>query len=153
MYKRILVPLDGSDTAQRGLAEAIGLARSLRATLHLLHVVTDFPIVFDMGASIDTETLRAELRRYADTLLTAAAKSVAEQDVACEAAVRDSMGPRPAQMIIDEAVSAECDLIVMGTHGRRGVSRLLLGSDAALVVQASRVPVLLVGAHVDASRR
>lgn len=152
MYKRILVPLDGSDTARRGLSEAIGLAGSLGATLRLLHVVTDFPMIMDMAATANADTLRIELRRYADELLASASKAAAEKGIACESAVRDAMGPRPVEMIIDEAVSANCGLIVMGTHGRRGVGRLLLGSDAALVVQASPVPVLLVGAHVDASK-
>ncbi len=144
MYKRILVPLDGSPTSARGLDEAIALANALGSTLRLLHVVTDFPMVADMALAASPAAFRDELRKYGEGVLNAAAKLAADRGVKAEKEVRDAMGPRPASMIIDEAAVARCDLIVMGTHGRRGVSRLLLGSDAALVLQQSRVPVLLV---------
>jgi nucleotide-binding universal stress UspA family protein len=144
MYKRILVPLDGSATATRGLHEAIALAHSLGATLRLLHVVTDIPMVVDMALAESPAAFRAELRGYGNTVLKAASALAAERGVKVEMETRDAMGPRPAKIITDEATSAHCDLIVMGTHGRRGVSRVLLGSDAALVLQHSPVPVLLV---------
>lgn len=151
MYKRILVPLDGSLTARRGLAEAIGLARALGATLRLLHVVTDFPMLVEMAATTNAQTLHNDLRRFGDGVLASAAKAATEQGVAAETAMRDATGPHAADLIVDEAVAARCDAIVMGTHGRRGISRLLLGSDAALVVQQSTVPVLLVRGHAEAA--
>jgi nucleotide-binding universal stress UspA family protein len=144
MYKRILVPLDGSATATRGLHEAIALAHALGATLRLLHVVTDIPMVVDMAMAESPAAFRAELRSYGNTVLTAASQLAGERGVKVEMETRDALGPRPASVITDEAKSAHCDLIVMGTHGRRGVSRVLLGSDAALVLQRSSVPVLLV---------
>ena len=144
MYKQILVPLDGSDTARRGLAEAIGLARILGAKLRLLHVVSDVQWLVEMAPMTSSDELRQELHRYGDELLTKAASAAAEQGVVAETALREAVGASPAKVIVDEAATAGCDAIVMGTHGRKGVSRLLLGSDASLVVSTSPVPVLLV---------
>ena len=143
MYKRILVPLDGSDTAQLGLAEAIGIAQPLKARLLLLQVVDDLAWLVEMSAVANSAQLHREVRRYADEVL-AKAKAAAAKDVEAETIVRETVGGRPADAIVDEARKQGCDLIVMGTHGRKGLSRMVLGSDAMAVVQASPVPVLLV---------
>jgi nucleotide-binding universal stress UspA family protein len=144
MYKRILVPLDGSDTARRGLVEAVGLARALGAQLHLLHVVADLEWLVEMASVASNAKLHEEMQRYGEELLTSAAGYVAAQGVAAETTLREAAGVASAKVIVDEAVTADCDAIVMGTHGRKGVSRLLLGSDASLVASTSPVPVLLV---------
>lgn len=131
MYSRILAPTDGSATATQGVREAIALAKALKAQLVLLHAIDDFPI---------THTLREAGRTILDT-----AAGLADKDgVACETVLRELDVQHAADAIVSEAVAKECDLIVMGTHGRRGINRLFLGSDSEKVLRHSPVPVLLV---------
>jgi len=144
MYKRILVPLDGSDTARFGLREAITLAREQKATLRLLHVIGEFPIMLEMAGVEDYEKLRRGLVQRADAMLDEAKALAASLDVAAETRVRELKGGRVADAIVDEAKESGCDLIAIGTHGRRGMSRVLLGSDAERVLRQAGVPVLLV---------
>lgn len=150
MYKRILVPLDGSDTARRGLTEAIGLARGLGASLQLLHVVTDLQWLVDPIVLGAPQTLRQELQGFGEKLLAEAAKACEAGGVVAQTRLRQAAGSGPGQSIVEEVGASGCDLVVMGTHGRRGVGRVLLGSDASAVAAASPVPVLLVRA--DAAR-
>lgn len=144
MYRNILVPIDSSDTAQRGLTEAIGLARGLRAKLVLLHIIDTTPMVVEMAAVQAEPTIREALERDAQSLLAAARLSAQREDVEVEVVVREMVGGRICDAVTDEAKRRGCDLIVMGTHGRRGLSHLVLGSDAEGVVRRSDVPVLLV---------
>lgn len=144
MYKRILVPLDGSDTARFGLREAIALAREQKAALHLLHVAGDFPVSLDMGGVAAHERMRTCLHHCGETLLQDAKRLAESLDVPAQTRLRELNGGRVADAIAEEARDAGCDLIVIGTHGRRGMRRALLGSDAEGVLRRSPVPVLLV---------
>ena len=144
MYKRILVPIDGSDTAARGLVEAIALARNLKATIRLLNLTSDLVPVGEMTSAIDFERFREGLNQFGQRLLAEASEQAKAQGVACETSILDLRGNRVADAIVEEARKSRCDLIVIGTHGRRGVSRAMLGSDAENVVRNSPVPVLLV---------
>ena len=146
MYQNFLVPLDGSETSRRGLAEAIGLAKALKARLHLLHVTSDFPIMLEMANSIDFEKYRSGLRQFGRDLLEETKAEAERAGLATSTELRDLKGGRVADAIIDEAGVARCDLIVIGTHGRRGFQRTLMGSDAERVMRESPVPVLLVRA-------
>ena len=146
MYKRILVPIDGSDTARRGLKEAIALATQLRATLRLLHVTSDFPVMLEMSSTLNFDQYREGLHQYGREQLDNAKTLAQGLGLEVETQLRDLKGGRVADAIVDEATSAGCDLIVIGTHGRRGLNRALLGSDAESVLRASPVPVLLVRA-------
>lgn len=143
-YRRLLVPLDDSPTAQRGLDEAISLARDLRSTIVLLHVTELVPMVPEVASAEAWDAIREGLRAAGRQVLDAAATRVRAAGVACETALGDADARRPADAIVDEATAKGCDLIVMGTHGRRGLGRALLGSDAELVLRQSPVPVLLV---------
>lgn len=143
MYKRILVPLDGSETAQRGLTEAIGIAQSSKARLVVLNVVADLRWLDEMGVA-NSDKMRREACSYADRLLVKAKEYAAARDVEAEIVIHETVGSRAGDAIADEARKQNCDLIVMGTHGRKGLTRLVLGSDAMLAVQSSSVPVLLV---------
>lgn len=143
MYKRILVPLDGSETAQRGLTEAIGIAQSSKARLVLLNVVADLRWLDEMGV-VNSDKMRREACGYADRLLRKAKEYATASDVEAEIVTHETVGSRAGDAIADEARRQNCDLIVMGTHGRKGLTRLVLGSDAMLAVQSSSVPVLLV---------
>jgi len=144
MYKRILVPVDGSDTATRGLQEAIGLAADLKAKLILLHVIDDFPLLVEMASAINVEATLDELRRRGEGLLAQGQAKAQERGVQAETLLREVAGGRVADQIVHEALQGDCDLIVMGTHGRRGFSHLLIGSEAESVLRSSPVPVLLL---------
>ena len=146
MYKRILVPIDGSDTGRRGLREAITLATEQKATLCLLHVTSDFPIMSEMPMAFDFEKYREELHQHGRNLLEDGKKLAASLGLEVETLLHDLKGGRVADAILQEAKSSGCDLIVIGTHGRRGFRRALLGSDAESVLRESPVPVLLVRA-------
>lgn len=146
MYKRILVPIDGSDTGRRGLQEAVGFAAEQKATLRLLHVTSDFPVMGEMGGAINLDQYRDGLHQYGLNLLEDAKALAESAGLQVETQLRDLKGGRVADAIVHEAKSMSCDLIVIGTHGRRGFSRVLLGSDAENVLRASPVPVLLVRA-------
>jgi nucleotide-binding universal stress UspA family protein len=144
MYKRILVPIDGSPTAARGLDEAIALAKELNATIRLLHLTSDFALMVEMSSAIDFEKYREGLNEFGRNLLSTASEAAAKRGVSAETAMNELRGGRVADAIVEEARKARCDLIVIGTHGRRGASRVMLGSDAEKVVRMSPVPVLLV---------
>ncbi|MBX3589549.1 MAG: universal stress protein [Burkholderiaceae bacterium] len=145
MYDRILVPIDGSPTSERALAEAAGLARLCSATLRLLHVMD--PLVHITGyerPEVFVREIEPALRKAAQDLLAKARDSVAGERVQVETVLVDSQGQRVSDTILDQAKAWPADLIVLGTHGRRGVDRVLMGSDAEQVARRSPVPVLLV---------
>ena len=143
-YRRLLVPLDDSPTSQRGLAEAIALARDLKSTLVLLHVIELVPMMPEVATAEAWEAIREGLKSAGQRVLAAAAEEVRAAGIGCETVLDDIDPNRPADVIVREAGSRRCDLIVMGTHGRRGLGRALLGSDAEFVLRQSPVPVLLV---------
>lgn len=144
MYSRILLPVDGSATAERGLREAVGLAREQRATLVLVHVVDAYPMLAGIASAETFEQSRQQMRRYGEDLLAKALQAVQDAGVQGETVLHEVSTERVSDAIVDEARNRQCELIVMGTHGRRGLSRLALGSDAEHVVRESPVPVLLV---------
>ena len=151
MYTNILVPLDGSDTSRRGLREAIALASTTKATVRLLHVVSDFTPTVDMVSIAELAIFRSGLHQYGQRLLATAAAEVRGADLEVSTALREPERGRVADAIVAEAREARCDLVVLGTHGRRGFQRALMGSDAELVVRESPVPVLVVRAAGAAS--
>jgi nucleotide-binding universal stress UspA family protein len=150
MYKRILVPIDGSDTARRGLKEAIALATEQKATLRLFHVTSDFPIMVETANTLNFDKYREGLHQYGREQLENAKTLAKGLGLEVETHLLDLKGGRVADAIVQEAKDSGCDLIVIGTHGRRGFNRALLGSDAESVLRASPVPVLLVRAPAPA---
>ena len=144
MYQSILVPLDGSEPSLGGLRHAIDIAREAKATLHLVHVIDSFPMMFELSSQGGIESMSQSLRRWAEGMLETGRRQAAEQGVKAEVILRELTQGRVADVIIEVAKEASCDLIVLGTHGRRGLRRLMLGSDAEAVARMSTVPVLLV---------
>lgn len=143
MYKRILVPLDGSDTSERGLREAIRIAHRQRTHLVLLHVIDDFPKLREIASNESMEQMQTHRRSAAEELLShgrrlADASQVQTETSICIAA--DTL----SDTIVDIAAKTVCELIVLGTHGRSGIHRALLGSVAEGVSRRSPVPVMLV---------
>ena len=149
MYKSILVPLDGSETSEDGLQQAIGIARGAQATLHLLHVIDSFPVMFEMSSQANFETMKQSLRNWSEAMLETARRKAAEQGVNAQVILRELVTGRVSDSIVQVAHDAACDLIVMGTHGRRGLRRMMLGSDAESVVRLCHIPVLLVPQRAD----
>jgi len=144
MYARILVPFDGSPTAERGLIEAVGLAATLKSRVVILIVSTGFVGAVEMASVRSYDEAAERALAECTALVDAAVARAVEVGVECERAVVDSRTRSVAQVILEEAASRKCDLIVMGTHGRKGVSRLLLGSDAEAVLRGAQLPVMLV---------
>jgi len=143
MYRRILVPVDGSEPSELGLQHALRLAKDQQAALCLLHVIHDFLLPGGRGLA-SSGLLLEELREQGQAILGAAATKAREQGVEAETkSVEAPLGPVGA-VISDCAGQWAADLIVLGTHGRRGVRRLVMGSDAEYVVRTAPAPVLLV---------
>lgn len=146
MYHRILVPIDGSDTAQRGLVEAIDLAKGAAASIVLLHVIEAYPVLAETGLAAIRQQILDDQRALGRDLLDRAHGDARAAGIACESHLIDSLAARVADTIVEQARQHRCDLIVMGTHGRRGLDRLLMGSDAERVLRLVSCAVLLVRA-------
>lgn len=144
MYKKILVPVDGSATSLRGLGEAIKLAKTLKADVRLVHVVDEFVGDTPLGPVAYYDKWIEALREGGKKTLADAAAFARKQGIEPDALMLETVGARAADMILDEAKKWPADLIVIGTHGRRGVRRLLMGSDAELILRGATVPVLLL---------
>ena len=146
MYARILVPVDGSETATRGLEEAIRLAQALGSSLKLVHIVDDSALALNPEAGVAAAPLVADFAEGGRQVLEEASALAAARGAQVETALHENFTGRVAGLIVDEAKQWGAELIVMGTHGRSGIRHAVLGSDAEAVVHASHVPVLLVPA-------
>jgi nucleotide-binding universal stress UspA family protein len=147
VYKHILVATDGSDVGERGFEQGLALAKALGGRVTVLTVTEPFPIYAggDLGfpsSATMIATYGSDQSEAAEALLARARQSAEREGVDVETVhVADA---QPAEAIIDVAKSRNCDLIAMGSHGRRGVGRLVLGSKTWEVVAHSEVPVLVV---------
>lgn len=148
MYRTILVPVDGSATATRGLREALRVAKGHRSKLVLLHVVAtpylDDALLADPSLPAEIQAL---MRKQGKKVLDRASAQARRAGVAASSVLVEKPGLTTADQILREAKKRGASLIVMGTHGRRGVRRLVLGSDAEQVVRLAPTPVLLVRAR------
>jgi len=145
VYDRILVPVDGSPTSDRGLTEAIALSRLTGGSIRLLHVEDDLVFVprLQAGATY-LDTVLPQLRQHSEKLLAAARDRVAAAEVRVDTLCVECFARRTSDVIVEQAAAWPADIIVLGTHGRRGAGRWMLGSDAEQVLRMSSVPVLLV---------
>lgn len=147
MYQRILVPIDGSTTSNQGLDEAIKLAKLTGASLRVIHVVD--ALTFATGSELYggfASDVIPQMREAGEQIVEKARTRVKEQGVKVDSLLFDSLSTRVSVIVVDQAKAWDADLIVIGTHGRRGVNRLMLGSDAEQIVRMAPVPVLLVRA-------
>ena len=147
MYRKILVPLDSSPTSLLGLKEAIRLARDGGARLRLLHVLDETPMLGMLEEGVDLKPFLSDLRKRGRSVLDRALRRAQQAGVAADSAMAESAGGPAADAILREAKKWRADAIVMGTHGRRGLRHVVLGSEAERVVRLSPVPVLLVRAR------
>jgi nucleotide-binding universal stress UspA family protein len=144
MYNKILVAVDGSAASKCSLREAITLSVDQNAGLFLLNVVEEFSVLAQIAAIVSRDEMIDFLRECGKDVLDQARRIAAAIGVHAEMILRQTGYARVSEVIVNEARSGGYDLIVMGTHGRRGISRFALGSDAENVVRMSQVPVLLV---------
>ena len=144
-YKRILVPVDGSPTSNAGLREAVSMAKAQGASLQLVHIVDYHTLAMgglEAGAYIDD--LMQSLAQSGRRILKRAEEQVRKAGVPVSSVLLESPAGPAADPIVRQAKKWKADVIVLGTHGRRGMSRVLMGSDAEQVVRSSPVPVMLV---------
>jgi nucleotide-binding universal stress UspA family protein len=144
MYKKILVAVDGSPTSALGLKEAVKLARDQSARLVLLHIVDELAVTRYPEVVYYAGDLIGSLREAGARILAKAEAQVRRSGLRPQAILIDSRGRTVAEAIVGQARKLKADVIVLGTHGRRGLNHLLLGSDAESVVRAAPMPVLLV---------
>ncbi len=140
LYDRILVPTDGSDEGQRAVQHAIELAVVHEATLHTVYVVNTARYA-GLPMESSWEGVDELLRSDAEDAIESVRELAANAGLDVESAVIDGA---PSKQIVTYAEETDCDLIVMGTHGRGGIDRLLLGSVTEKVVRSANVPVLTV---------
>lgn len=143
MYQKILVPVDGSTTSNCALQEAIKLAQHHHAQLELVHVFEDILYWVD-ESYINYAELQETIRESSEKIMTEAQALVQQAGLTAETKLLEAKGQRIANVIVAEAEHWQADLIVIGTHGRSGFSRLLLGSVAEGVVRTATMPVLLI---------
>jgi len=146
MYRTILVAVDGSETSEHALTYATELARVTSAALRILHVVDMgwLPVAQEIG--VDAERILVARRRAGESILAIAGDSARNAGVEAETALTETDSPTQhvAEAIAAEAVRWPAELVVLGTHGRRGFRRLALGSVAERVARLALRPVLLV---------
>ncbi|MHC2625636.1 nucleotide-binding universal stress UspA family protein [Bradyrhizobium huanghuaihaiense] len=149
MYTRILLSTDGSDVARNGIKHGIALAKALKAKVTVIAVTESLPIDYGSGhasgwipSQQEIDSFDAACKERAGKLLDEA-RAMAEQ-AGLSAELLHVPNAHPATAIIETAKSGGCDLIVMGSHGRRGLKKLFLGSQTSEVLADGSVPVLVV---------
>lgn len=148
MYKNVLLPVDGSEISARALDECAALAKSSGAKVTVLHVISHFHLHFPPWAV--TRAIHEkiehdhedEARQAAQRMVGKLTGNLEAAGIACEGVV--VFGDHPYEEIIREAARRRCDLIVMASHGHRGINAVLIGSETAKVLTHSRIPVLVV---------
>src|SRR6266487_6664368 len=147
MYKRILVPVDGSETANRALRTAVALAAEQSAALHVVHVSEETPLYVSMDTlPYPPADLMEALHKEGEGILAEAVATARNQNIQADGKllVIDGPGRGISEAIEQQAEHWNADLIAIGTHGRRGFRRLLLGSVAENLIRVARKPVMLI---------
>ena len=152
MYTNILLSTDGSDVARKGVKQGVALAKALNAKVTVITVTEPLPIDYGSGYASgwmpsreEVESFDAASKERAGKMLDEA-RAMAEQ-FGISAELLHVPNAHPATAIIETAKSRGCDLIVMASHGRRGLRKLLLGSQTSEVLVDGSVPVLVVSGH------
>lgn len=150
MFKRILVPVDGSDTSTKALIAALQLARESGGRVRVLHSLDELAYVSGYAYGADLMQIARDQagRTLQDALAVARSAGVPADSRLVEVPVQ-----RLGDVVADEAESWEADLIVVGTHGRHGVGRVLLGSGAEQVIRLAPVPVLSIRGDEEGTAR
>lgn len=143
MYKNLLIAIDGSELSQRAMADGIALAKALDAKITVATVIVPLLAVAPAEAMIafPEEEYTRGAQQHADSVLSQAKAAADEEGVACDTSTLTH--EQPWRAIIDAADNAGCDLIVMGSHGRSGISKLVMGSETQKVLTHTNIPVLV----------
>jgi nucleotide-binding universal stress UspA family protein len=147
MFKHILLPTDGSKLSDRSVERGLELAKFLGARVTAVHVIPEFRLMADESFVLPTsgelkKRYEKEAKARAEKLLQKVSARAETQSVTCDGIV--VLGDVPFEHIIETARKRKCDLIMMASHGRRGLSGLLLGSETSKVLTHSKIPVLVV---------
>jgi nucleotide-binding universal stress UspA family protein len=143
MYKHILTPTDGSELANKAVEHGIALAKAIGARITIVTVIVPFHI-FTLDPQVVEETsdqYKQRIQRRATATLSPVAAKAKAAGVPCETMYLEH--EHVYQAIIDSAKTKGCDLITMASHGRRGVSAMILGSETVKVLTHSKIPVLV----------
>ena len=145
MYKRILVALDGSETSMRALTASLNLARQGGGRVRLVHVVEELAYLggFDPYGASSGDLVKV-IRENAAKVLATGLAAAGSAGVEADTVLYDNFGERLPEAVADAARQWNADLIVVGTHGRRGMGRVLMGSGAEQIIRLSPVPVLVI---------
>jgi nucleotide-binding universal stress UspA family protein len=146
VYKRILVAVDGSDTAGQALQEAIQLARADQAQLRIVHVADEVTMDWNYSDFADISSVQEQFRKTGRKILDEALQIARAAGATADSKLLEieTRGHHIAELIASEADAWPADVVVVGTHGRRGVQRLLLGSVAERIARVASKPVLLI---------
>ncbi len=149
MFKHLLLPTDGSQLSNLSIRRALQLARAVGAKVTGITVMPEYHVMAYAAASLqDTrEQFELDVRRNADQYLSTLVQAATEAAIPCEAiAVK---GDHPYEQIIATAAQRHCDLIVMASHGHKGIKAMLLGSETHKVLTHTRIPVLVFHPEAD----
>ena len=143
MFNHILVPIDGSETSMAAVSKASGLALAFGSRITLIHVIDNYPFI-GVGAdyALGQNEYLAAATSSANAALSRGVAALAAEGLHSDQRVID--GHVVHEGIVDTAIAIAADLIVMGSHGRTGIEKLLLGSVTQRVLQDAKVPVLVV---------
>ena len=144
MYKHILVAVDGSDTSNLALQEAMKLAKEQQAALRLVHVVDETPTYMTMDTAFALGDFQKAMREAGQKMLATCAATARQAGVEVDTKFIVLQTQRICDAIIEEAKRWPANLIVIGTHGRHGFNHLLLGSVAEGVLRLATSPVLVI---------
>ncbi|HKU71251.1 MAG TPA: universal stress protein [Burkholderiales bacterium] len=148
MYKNIMVPVDGSPMSTRAIKECIALAKSSGAKVTMIHVVSHFHLHFQPWGAPKSVHQKIEkdhedeARQAAQAMVERLAGEARAAGITCETIV--PVSDHPYEEIIGEATKRRCDLIIMASHGHKGLNAVLLGSETAKVLTHAKIPVLVV---------
>ena len=147
MYQRILVPVDGSPTSDKALATAIQMAQAFGARLRLIHIMeeTAYLTGYDPFGGYAGDLIRI-MRESGEKILEQGMTAAQTAGLAVDTVLFDDLGQRLGEAVANGAKLWNADLIVVGTHGRRGIGRLLMGSGAEQIIRQAPIPVLVVRA-------
>ncbi|MDI1272835.1 universal stress protein [Polaromonas sp.] len=150
MYQRILVPVDGSDTSNKALTAALQLARDAGGRVRLVHVLEELSYLsgYEQFGGYSGDMTRI-MRDSGTQILNDAKAIAAAAGVEADTMLFDTLGERLAETVAEAARQWKADLVVVGTHGRRGVGRMLLGSGAEQVIRLAPVPVLVIRSETE----
>lgn len=149
MYQRILVPVDGSSTAEHALNEAIKFTQHQHAEVELVHVLEDVGYV-DEENFLNYVELRDSMKSSGERILAQAQQKLNQAGLNVRCTLLEAHGERTANVISTAAKNLSADLIIIGTHGRTGFNRMLMGSVGEGVVRTAHIPILLIrGSAID----